>query len=374
MNGNTAGMNVIEAGSDANVTGVVNGNTAGMNVIEAGSDAMVLNGTLADNTVGSGFAVVMADDVTLVNVTAAYNTGDAVNAAGTVKSVNSIVMGAVKAAETQAAYSVFSETPANLSVNESNVMNASEENLFAGRDGAGHLILREDSVAMIGVWTAYNQDTGDIYYSTRPDWSDNYTAMSMQWNLLGGGTVPYASVSSYLLTNPNLYPSIGGYSSGAYYMDFGPGVNNGMVNPSYNGETALGYNSVVNSLGMGWYSQLSEQLFGPDYSMMSFSVLNGRRDLGSVPAMENGLNLTVNGSLEEEFEEFSENPYYEDGTPLSQEELDAIRTAAVTGTKPEETLNLEESVHEQVASSLRSADLFKDSFDKALDKLLGLDA
>ena len=59
---------------------------------------------------------------------------------------------------------------------------------------------------------------------------------------------------------------------------------------------------------------------------------------------------------------------------MRQEELDAIRTAAVTGTKPEETLNLEESVHEQVASSLRSADLFKDSFDKALDKLLGLDA
>ena len=120
-------------------------------------------------------------------------------------------------------------------------------------------------------------------------------------------------------------------------------------------------------LGMGWYATLFSELFGSRAQQTSiFSVT------GDIPDEE--LDLSVD-SAEEEFEEFEEAPYHaEDGTPLDQEELNAIRTAAVTGHRPEDTLHLDDEVDSQVASSLRSAELFKDSFDKALDALLGFDA
>ena len=104
-------------------------------------------------------------------------------------------------------------------------------------------------------------------------------------------------------------------------------------------------------------------------------MLTGRGDVGQTPSGENDIDLSVKGMVEDDFSEFIEAPYHaEDGVPLTEEELNQIRNAAVTGERPEDSLNLSETVHQKVASALRSADLFKDSFDKALDTLLGLDA
>jgi len=294
------------------------------------------------------------------------------------------VLGTVSAAETQAAYSVFSSTPDNLSVNDHNVMNGNSS-IFSGKDGEGHLVVKEDSVAAVGVWTAYDPDSGDIYYSTRPEdfWTEGYNASNMQWNKLGGGTVPYSTVTSLLLTPANVFPSIGGHSSGTYHPDYGPGVNTDKVNPSFNGIYGFnwGYNSLVSSYymnpyasltldsetGMGWYSSLLSDLFGirsPQSEILSVT--------GGIPTDELGLSVDTDM---EDFGEFQEAPYSaEDGTPLSQEELNAIRNAAVTGRVPDDSVHLDEAVHEKVAASLRRSELFKDSFDKALDTLLGLDA
>ena len=93
---------------------------------------------------------------------------------------------------------------------------------------------------------------------------------------------------------------------------------------------------------------------------------------GGIPAEE--LDLNVDGASST-FGEFEESPYHaDDGTPLSESEMDAIRSAAITGRVPAESVRLDAEVSGQVAASLRSAEPFKDGFDKALDYLLGLDA
>ena len=156
------------------------------------------------------------------------------------------------------------------------------------------------------------------------------------------------------------------------------------INPSYKGGFLVGdwgYNSVVNSYlmnsgsslfgadetGMGWYAELVSELFG--FKSSWFKVLSVT---GGIPHEE--LDLSVDAS-NVDFGDFQETPYHaEDGTPLNQTELNAIRSAAITGRLPEDSVHLDDAVHSQVASSLRSAELFKDSFDKALDALLGLDA
>ena len=94
---------------------------------------------------------------------------------------------------------------------------------------------------------------------------------------------------------------------------------------------------------------------------------------GAVPSEE--LDVSVDG-VQENFNEFQEAPYRaQDGSPLSPEEqADLLKSITLNRRLPEDSLNLSEAVHEQVASSLRSAELFKDSFDKALESLLGQDA
>ena len=155
------------------------------------------------------------------------------------------------------------------------------------------------------------------------------------------------------------------------------------INPTYNGgfDDDWGYSSVVNRYladpetrlsdetesGMGWYASMLSELFGfrtPQTSILSVT--------GGIPSDE--LELSVDADAED-FGEFQEAPYRaDDGTPLSQEELNAIRNAAVSGRLPADSVHLDEAVHAKVANSLRSSELFKDSFDKALDALLGLDA
>ena len=165
-----------------------------------------------------------------------------------------------------------------------------------------------------------------------------------------------------------------------------------MVDPSYSGLFSTDWSSYVLANGilidpgfyltfatdseLGWYDDLYQQLFGRRYTDLdSFSVITGRGDVGQTPSGENDIDLSVKGMVEDDFSEFIEAPYHSgDGVPLTEEELNQIRNAAVTGERPEDSLNLSETVHQKVASALRSADLFKDSFDKALDTLLGLDA
>ena len=209
-----------------------------------------------------------------------------------------------------------------------------------------------------------------------------YAPENMSWRYLGGGSAVY---QPSLLVGSSDMPSIGrNWSSGSWnHPDYGPGVNADLALPSVQIPTFTGdwgYNSIVNSYlmdtrsslfgadesGMGWYDTLLSELFGFRAQQTKvFSVL------GNIPEE---LDVCVDVS-DEEFEEFQETPYHaEDGTPLDQTELNAIRTAAVTGRLPEDSVHLDDAVDSQVASSLRSAELFKDGFDKALDALLGLDA
>ena len=386
VSGNTAGNGIIKGSTLYLDNAIISGNTAiTRSVLKADYDVSVLNSTLSDNS-ASLDVIGAGGDVVLANATLANNTGDAVDAQpGTAKIVNSIVLGKVNAGDVQAAYAVFDSTPKNLSVNDHNIMDASAGDLFSGKDAEGHLLVKEDSVAAVGVWTAYDAASGDIYYSTRPEgiWTQGYNASNMQWNRLGGGTVSYATVSSLLLTPEDVSPSIGGYSSGLFHPDFGPGVNSNMINPSFNGGFgyAWGYNAVVNGYFMnpsaglmsdsgsetGWYSTLLSELFGSRATQSGVFSVDG-----ILPSNE--LDLGVDGASGT-FDAFQESPYHaEDGTPLSEGELNAIRSAAVTGRIPAESVPLDGTVSEQVASSLRSAEAFKDGFDKALDYLLGQDA
>ena len=252
-------------------------------------------------------------------------------------------------------------------------MNVQPSDLFAGRNAAGQLVIHDDSAAAIGVWTAYNPNDGSVYYSVRPEgiWTKGYKAQYMEWKLLGGGAASYSVAAPYLLEGENVYPSGGAYFIGgrSAQPDFGPGVNSYMGGLALSNFDLFGF-SISAGLEDGWYSPLYEQLFGQKYDEVgTFSVINGRGDLGGVPGSET-LGISVNGTLDEDFPEFVEEPYYENGTPLTAEELNQIRQAALTGSIPEESVALQAEVDQDVASALKKADVFKDSLDWALDSLL----
>ena len=375
------------------------GNKAGTNLVDAGGKITALTGTTADNTTGSSLFKGTAADIVNSSITGTAGDGSAlVSVPGLAQVANSVIVGdgmadSVSAGEVYAAYSIFGNQPGNLSVNDGNVFGQTRGSVFNGLVN-GKLTTAKNSPASTGVWTTYDAASGEINYTTRPDsvWTEGYNPNRMTWNYLGPGNRPGRYIASNLVGSADMSPSIGAFWGNSVKPDFGPGVNAGMVDPSYSGLFSTDWSSYVLSNGilidpgfyltfatdseLGWYDDLYQQLFGRRYTDLdSFSVITGRGDVGQTPSGENDIDLSVKGMVEDDFSEFIEAPYHaEDGVPLTEEELNQIRNAAVTGERPEDSLNLSETVHQKVASALRSADLFKDSFDKALDTLLGLDA
>lgn len=375
------------------------GNKAGTNLVNAGGKITALTVTTADNTTGSSLFRGTAADIVNSSITGTAGDGSAlVTVSGLAQVANSVIVGdgmadSVSAGEVYAAYSIFGNQPDNLSVNDSNVFGYTRGSVFNGLVN-GKLTTAKDSPAATGVWTTYDAATGEINYTTRPDdiWTEGYNPGRMPWNYLGPGSRPGRYIASNLVGNAEMSPSIGAFWGNSVNPDFGPGVNVGMADPSYNGLFSTSWSSYALATGvlidpgffmtfgtdseLGWYDDLYRQLFGRLFTDMdSFSVISGRGDVGQMPSGEEAIDLSVRGVVEDDFSEFIEAPYHaEDGVPLTEEELNQIRNAAVTGERPEDSLNLSETVHQKVASALRSAELFKDSFDKALDTLLGLDA
>ena len=375
------------------------GNKAGTNLVDAGGKITALTVTTADNTTGSSLFKGTAADIVNSSITGTAGDGSAlVSVPGLAQVANSVIVGdgmadSVSAGEVYAAYSIFGNQPGNLSVNDGNVFGQTRGSVFNGLVN-GKLTTAKNSPASTGVWTTYDAASGEINYTTRPDsvWTEGYNPNRMTWNYLGPGNRPGRYIASNLVGSAEMSPSIGAFWGNSVKPDFGPGVNAGMVDPSYSGLFSTDWSSYVLANGilidpgfyltfatdseLGWYDDLYRQLFGRRYTDLdSFSVITGRGDVGQTPSGENDIDLSVKGMVEDDFSEFIEAPYHaEDGVPLTEEELNQIRNAAVTGERPEDSLNLSETVHQKVASALRSADLFKDSFDKALDTLLGLDA
>ena len=375
------------------------GNKAGTNLVDAGGKITALTVTTADNTTGSSLFKGTAADIVNSSITGTAGDGSAlVSVPGLAQVANSVNVGdgmadSVSAGEVYAAYSIFGNQPGNLSVNDGNVFGQTRGSVFNGLVN-GKLTTAKNSPASTGVWTTYDAATGEINYTTRPDsvWTEGYNPNRMTWNYLGPGNRPGRYIASNLVGSAEMSPSIGAFWGNSVKPDFGPGVNAGMVDPSYSGLFSTDWSSYALANGilidpgfyltfatdseLGWYDDLYRQLFGRRYTDLdSFSVITGRGDVGQTPSGENDIDLSVKGMVEDDFSEFIEAPYHaEDGVPLTEEELNQIRNAAVTGERPEDSLNLSETVHQKVASALRSADLFKDSFDKALDTLLGLDA
>jgi len=381
----------------------------GVNLVRTDRHAALLTVTTAANNTSS--SLVNAASLDLLNSSITGTAGDGaalIRATTALQIANSIVVGntadvqavnATGAGKFYTAYSIFSGNAAqlaNASVNVENLTGNSFATVFgAGQLNAfGQLVIPNDSPAAMGVWTTYNRATGAIHYSTRPEgvWTVGYNVNNVQWNYLGpGNSMAGFSLSNLVVGSGN--PSIGAYwlNSSSSLPDFGPGVNTDLANPSYNGMAMdWGYNSVIDAFladpgfyltmsgefSMDWMETLSRQLFGVPYTEMNtFSVLGGRGDLGEVPSGEYGLGISINGADSDDFTRFEETPYHSDGTPLTEDELELIRNAAVKGSVEEETIpTLSETIGEKVLSALRSADIFKDSFDKALDQLLGVDA
>ncbi|MBQ9338435.1 MAG: DUF4347 domain-containing protein [Lentisphaeria bacterium] len=373
--------------------GTISGNDSPDSLVSAEGAVSVVTVTAAQNEQGAELLTASSADI--VNSTLTGAPGDGaylVDVANDLNVANSIIVTydqgtpSVKADFVRSAYSIYSGSP-SFGVNDSNVTGQSVASVF-GTDNLqnGQLAVADGSLASLGVWTQYNPDTREISYSVRPDgvWTERYSPERMQWRYLGGGSASYSP--AYLVGRPGDYPSVGAYwvPGGQNHPDYGPGVNTTKINPSYKGLLFddWGYNSVVNGYwldphsslisesesGSGWYASMLSELFGYRYSPADNIAV-----LGMVP--DDAMDLSVDG-VQEDFDGFQEAPYRaDDGSPLSPEEQEDLRKSITLNRRlPEDTLNLSDAVHQQVASSLRSAELFKDSFDKALETLLGQDA
>ena len=385
--------NIIYAKGNIQLTnGVLNDNRATGNLIKTPGTAALITVSASGNSTGS--SLLNANSADIVNSTLTGNPDDGaalVHINSDLNVANSIIVTgnpggtAVLAGDISSVYSIYSGTLENTSVDVENLTGIGFDSLFTGRSDDGRLVIAENSPAAVGVWTMYDADTRKIAYSERPEgiWTVKYKPENMNWRYLGGAAAKFQA--SLLVGNASEFPSIGAYwlNTGMNHPDYGPGVNTNMINPTWNGGFGFdwGYNSVVNSYlldpastlsdpfesGMGWYASMLSELFG--FKGQQTGVLSV---FGGIPAEE--LDLSVDASAED-FGEFQEAPYHaEDGTPLSESELNDIRSAAVTGRVPAESVRLDSEVSGQVAASLRSAEPFKDGFDKALDYLLGLDA
>ena len=397
---NTALNGAVIAGDKdiALYNGVMNGNEAKHLVDTEGKVALVTISTHGNET----DVQIMGDDsVDIVNSTLTANSGVIVESDGMVQVANSLLIGensnvvTVDADSIRSAYSLYSSTPqATLAYSFENRFDMNFTRVFGGNlktDGRGALLVPHNSPAAMGVWTYY--DGNEIRFSVRPEglWTTGYYAHNMTWiSLTTGSRVDYDP--SALVVGDRVSPSIGATDTyTARRPDSGPGVNTSFTNPWNGGyyqdekNVVWDYSTVISPLftnpgfsltyddenPMGWTSELYRELFGRPYND-TISVMEGRDDIGTVPDGEN-ISIDVD-VIEEEFQEFLETPYHaEDGIPLTDAEMRAIRNVVMTGNHAEE-LEVSEGIGQQIASAMRKAEIFKDDFDKALDQLLGVDA
>ena len=226
-------------------------------------------------------------------------------------------------------------------------------------------------------------------------WTQGYNPNRMSWNLLGVGFIggrgnvsPGATVSAG--NAGGTYPSMGSSWNLAWTPDFGHGLNSDFIKPSENGVAHSIYdiyNAVSDRLyaNPGYLLNFRNEVSGASrlsYDFMhefddryrtmgQFSVTIGRFDLGFVPSGETHITVNVKGDVSDDFTRYTTTPYLSDGTPLIPDELKPMNSETAAPAS-EAAAELPEGLEEKVMSYLGRAEIFKDDFDKALDRLLAL--
>ena len=389
----------------------LNNNTASGSVVNApNGELFLISTTIAENSKVEK-ADVSGRNVTIVNSTIAEaeRSGILVESAGDVQLANSIVVGQQKetvidaAGRVDGAYSVVGEVKSGSVFNNEYgtvTTNQSYADVFGTNkvNAGGMISLPSGSPAAEGVWTAVDttadSDTyGNVYYTTRPEgmWTQGYNPNRMGWNLLGTGAVggrgDISSNAAVVNGAGGNYPSMGSSWNLSWAPDFGPGMNNSFIDPSFNGtvwDNSDIYNVVADSLitdsgfllnfrnempaGSRWYYDFTHA-FDDRYSTMErFSITQGRFDLGSVPSGETYITINVSGSISDDFTRYTTTPYLSDGTPLIPAELETMNPETLPAA--EDIFTFPADLEEKVMSYLGRAEIFKDDFDKALDSFL----
>lgn len=380
-------------------------------LLSAGATLYVINSTFAEGNGDVTKHMITGGDVTILNTTVTgdmADRGDALIDAGTIRSVNNIIVGtdasqtALNGGKVEAAYTIMSGTGTQVhgGVDDSNTFGINYRALFGGNTvdpATGTIALLSGSIAETGVWVGYNTE-GDLYYSVRPDQLyPRYGIDKVDWKKFGSDTL-IARPDNVKITeglNGNTLPSIGSYwiTQDVPTLGIGPGVNNTFIDPSFNG---IGwnnndiYNVVADSLIMNpgfllnfrnempvgghWYYDFTHA-FDDRYSSYvgRFAVTLGRFDLGFVPSGENYISINVNSHVSDDFTRYTTTPYLSDGTPLIPAELESMNSET-TAPATEGSFELPEGLEEKLVSYLGRAEIFKNDFDKALDQLLAVNA
>ncbi len=380
-------------------------------LLSAGATLYVINSTFAEGNGDVTKHMITGGDVTILNTTVTgdmADRGDALIDAGTIRSVNNIIVGtdasqtALNGGKVEAAYTIMSGTGTQVhgGVDDSNTFGINYRALFGGNTvdpATGTIALLSGSIAETGVWVGYNTE-GDLYYSVRPDQLyPRYGIDKVDWKKFGSDTL-IARPDNVKITeglNGNTLPSIGSYwiTQDVPTLGIGPGVNNTFIDPSFNG---IGwnnndiYNVVADSLIMNpgfllnfrnempvggrWYYDFTHA-FDDRYSSYvgRFAVTLGRFDLGFVPSGENYISVNVNSHVSDDFTRYTTTPYLSDGTPLIPAELESMNSET-TAPATEGSFELPEGLEEKLVSYLGRAEIFKNDFDKALDQLLAVNA
>ena len=381
-------------------------------LLSAGATLYVINSTFAEGNGDVTKHMITGGDVTILNTTVTgdmADRGDALIDAGTIRSVNNIIVGtdasqtALNGGKVEAAYTIMSGTGTQVhgGVDDSNTFGINYRALFGGNTvdpATGTIALLSGSIAETGVWVGYNTENGDLYYSVRPDQLyPRYGIDKVDWKKFGSDTL-IARPDNVKITeglNGNTLPSIGSYwiTQDVPTLGIGPGVNNTFIDPSFNG---IGwnnndiYNVVADSLIMNpgfllnfrnempvggrWYYDFTHA-FDDRYSSYvgRFAVTLGRFDLGFVPSGENYISVNVNSHVSDDFTRYTTTPYLSDGTPLIPAKLESMNSET-TAPATEGSFELPEGLEEKLVSYLGRAEIFKNDFDKALDQLLAVNA
>lgn len=196
-------------------------------LLSAGATLYVINSTFAEGNGDVTKHMITGGDVTILNTTVTgdmADRGDALIDAGTIRSVNNIIVGtdasqtALNGGKVEAAYTIMSGTGTQVhgGVDDSNIFGINYRALFGGNTvdpATGTIALLSGSIAETGVWVGYNTE-GDLYYSVRPDQLyPRYGIDKVDWKKFGSDTLiakpDVENITEGL--NGNTLPSIGSY-------------------------------------------------------------------------------------------------------------------------------------------------------------------